>query len=75
MGKDQLGRVVAQRQYKNYIAPIDDETYGRELYFNGYGWQHCQNEAQRDAYAKASAEASRWLASEWLVADMAQIAA
>ena len=74
MSKDTLSRVVAQRSYKNYIAPVDDDAFGRELYFHGYGRGCCTSDVQRAAFDAAARDAQRLLAAERFAADIMQIA-
>lgn len=68
-------RVARQKVFRNYVAPIDDEEYGRELFFHGYGRSGCTNETQRTAFDEAAREARRMLTAERLAADIQQIAA
>lgn len=75
MTAETLHRVAAQQKYRNFVAPIDDEEYGRELFFHGYGRSACMNETQRFAFDAAAQEARRALTAEWLTADIQQIAA
>lgn len=75
MGIDTLGRVTEQMRYKNFVSPVDDESFGRELFFHGHSREACRNQAQFAGFDSAAREASKLLASEWLAADMQQIAA
>lgn len=75
MSKDTLSRVVAQTKWRNYIAPIDDDAFGRELYFHGYGRGCCTSDVQRAAFDAAARDAQRLLAAERFAADIMQIAA
>lgn len=68
-------RVARQRQYRNYIAPVDEYEYGREMFFNGISRERCTNDEQRLGFDDAALTAKRVLRNEWLVADCAQIAA
>lgn len=72
MGIDTLGRVTEQMRYKNYVSPVDDESFGRELFFHGRSREACRNQAQFAGFDSAAREALR---REWLAADMQQIAA
>lgn len=54
---------------------LDDTKVGRKLFENGYSDWHCDNADQYDGYRRAQAQAYRITMSEWLTADMAQIAA
>lgn len=72
MTVDTLGRVTEQMRYKNYVSPVDDESFGRELFFHGRSREACKNQAQFAGFDSAAREALR---REWLAADMAQIAA
>jgi hypothetical protein len=69
---DTLGRVSAQMKYRNYIAPVDDDSFGRELFYHGKRREECQNQAQRAGF---DAAARAMIVSEWLEADIRQIAA
>jgi len=72
MTVDALGRVASQMKYRNYIAPVDDDTYGRELFYHGKRREECTNQAQRAGF---DAAARAVIAAEWLEADIRQIAA
>lgn len=69
---DTLGRVTNQMRYKNYIAPVDDDSFGRELFYHGKRREECQNQAQRAGF---DAAARAVITAEWLEADIRQIAA
>lgn len=72
MTVDALGRVASQMKYRNYIAPVDDDTYGRELFYHGKRREECTNQVQRAGF---DAAARAVIAAEWLEADIRQIAA
>lgn len=72
---DTLGRVASQMRYKNYIAPVDDDSFGRELFYHGKRREECQNQAQRAGFDAAARDARALIVSEWLEADIRQIAA
>ena len=68
---EQVERIISN-QTKRYVAPVTDSELGGELFRNGFGRYHCQNNAQRAGY---DASARRALQAEWAAADMEQIAA
>lgn len=69
---DALGRVASQMRYKNYIAPVDDDSFGRELFYHGRRREECQNTTQLAGF---DAAARAVITAEWLEADIRQIAA
>lgn len=70
-----VGNVIKEMRHRNYIPPVDDESLGEAMFSQGYGINHCRNEAQRAAWQRTQDRAVRQLRAMWLDADMQQIAA
>lgn len=74
MTHEQLDAIMGNAQHRNFVAPVCDTELGRQLFFAGSRISRCRNEMQRAGWLEAEHDARRMLRSEWLAADMHQIA-